>query len=125
MPQRIGVIAVFVARGDHQHAEADDLVELVGDLLGHTRVGDAGGHTRGDAKPLFDLPQRQQTAVGGQQVAVETSDDRFASNRRQPRQRRSICNFSGHGVSAFDGNRFDANSYIGSIGCTRPFRCAA
>jgi hypothetical protein len=24
-----------------------------------------------------------------------------------------------------NGNRFDANSYIGSIGCTRPFRCAA
>ena len=63
MPQRISIIAVFVARGDHQHAEADDLVELVGDLLGHTRVGDAARHARGDAKPLFDLPQRRRTAV--------------------------------------------------------------
>ncbi len=56
MPQRISGIAVFVACGDHQHAEADDLVELVGDLLRHTRVGDAARHASGDAKPLFDLP---------------------------------------------------------------------
>jgi hypothetical protein len=40
MPQRISIIAVFIARGDHQHTEADDLVELVGDLFRHTRVGD-------------------------------------------------------------------------------------
>jgi hypothetical protein len=125
MPQRISIIAVFVARGDHQHAEADDFVDLVGDLFRYTRVGDAARHASGDAKPLFDLPQSQKTAVGGQQAAVKTSDDRLASNRRQIRQRPGRCNFSGHGVSAFDGNRFDANSYIGSIGCTRPFRCAA
>jgi hypothetical protein len=56
MAQRISIIAVFVARGDHQHTEADDLVELVGDLFRHTRVGDAARHASGDAKLLFDLP---------------------------------------------------------------------
>ena len=50
-------------------------------------------HASGDAKPLFDLPQCQQTAV-------KTSNDRLASNRRQPRQRRGRCNFGGHAVSA-------------------------
>jgi len=58
---------------------------LVSDLLRHTRVGDAARHATGDAKPLLDLPQRQKTAVGGQQAAVETSNDRLASNRRQSR----------------------------------------
>jgi hypothetical protein len=52
---RIGIIAVFVGR-DHQHAEPDDFVELVGNLFRHTRVGDAARHPGGDAKPLFDLP---------------------------------------------------------------------
>ena len=85
MPQRISIVAVFVTRGDHQHAEADDLVELVGNLLRHTRVGDAARHASGDAKPLFDLPQCQKTAVGGQQATVKTSNDRLASNRRQSR----------------------------------------
>jgi hypothetical protein len=56
MPQRISIIAVFVTRGDHQHAEADDLVDLVGDLFRHTRVGDAARHASGNAKALFDLP---------------------------------------------------------------------
>jgi hypothetical protein len=58
---------------------------LVSDLFGYARVGDAARHATGDAKPLFDLPQCQQTAVGGQQAAVKTSNDRLASNRRQSR----------------------------------------
>ena len=67
MPQRISIIAVprvaspargqaLVASGDHQHAEADDFVDLVGDLFRYTRVGDAARHAIGDAKPLFDFP---------------------------------------------------------------------
>ena len=64
--RRIGIVAVLVARGDHQHAEADDLVEAVQDPLRLTRVVDAGSQTSGDAEPLLDLAQRQQTAVGGQ-----------------------------------------------------------
>jgi hypothetical protein len=57
MAQRISIIiAVFEACGNHQHAEVDDLVDLVGDLFRYTRVGDAARHASGDAKPLFDLP---------------------------------------------------------------------
>ncbi len=55
----------YVARGDHQYAEADDLVELVCNLFRYARVRDAARHASSDAKPLFDLPQCQQTAVGG------------------------------------------------------------
>jgi hypothetical protein len=56
MPQRIGIIAVFVSRRDHQHAEPDDFVELMGNLFRHTQVGDAARYPGRDAKPLFDLP---------------------------------------------------------------------
>jgi hypothetical protein len=55
-PQGVGVVAVLVAGGDHQHAEADDLIEPVHDALRRTRVTDARGKTPGDPQPLLDLP---------------------------------------------------------------------
>jgi len=70
-PQAVGVVAVLVAGGDHQHAEADDLIEPVHDALGRPRVTDARGKTPGDPQPLLDLPQDQQTPIRGHQCAVE------------------------------------------------------
>ncbi len=62
-PQAVGVVAVFVAGGDQQHAEADDLVEAVDDPLRRARIGDTTGQPRGETHALFDLAQHQQTAV--------------------------------------------------------------
>ena len=73
--RRVCIVAVFVAGGDHQHAEADDLVQTVHDLLRRARVLDAGGQTLGDTKSLLDLAQGQQAAIRRQQAAVETSHD--------------------------------------------------
>ena len=70
-PQAVGVVAVLVTGGDHQHAEADDLIEPVHDALGRPRVTDARGKTPGDPQSLLDLPQHQQTPVRGHQCAVE------------------------------------------------------
>jgi hypothetical protein len=39
--QAVGIVAVLVARRDHQHAGADDLVQFVPDPLRGTRVADA------------------------------------------------------------------------------------
>ena len=74
-PQGIGVVAVLVAGGDHQHAEADDLVEPVHDALRRPRVTDAGGKTPGDPQPLLNLPQDQQPTIGGHQGAVKARLD--------------------------------------------------
>jgi hypothetical protein len=79
MPQCISVIALFVARDQQQHKEADELVELVGDLLRHTRVGDPAWYASSDAMVLSHLPQREKTAAGGQQATVKTSGDRTAA----------------------------------------------
>ena len=59
-PRRLdGVVAVFIARRDHQQPKADDVGERVRDLVRRARVLDAGGHAIGDAKPLLDLAQNQ------------------------------------------------------------------
>ena len=79
--QGIGVVAVFVARRDHQQPKADDVGEAVGDRLGRARVHDAGGQAIGDAKALLDLAQNQNAAVRRQQTAVEFGDDRLAGDR--------------------------------------------
>ena len=79
--RRIGVVAVFVARRDHQQPKADDVGERVRDLVRRARVFDAGGHAIGDAKALLDLAQNQNPAVRRQQTAIEFGDDRLAGNR--------------------------------------------
>ena len=76
-----GVVAVFVARRDHQQSKANDVGEAVRDLIGRTRVFDAGGQAIGDAKALLDLAQHQNAAVRRQQTTVEFGDDGLAGNR--------------------------------------------
>src|SRR4051812_31584518 len=58
-----GVVAVLVAGGDHQEAEADDVGESVRDLIWRTLVLDTACETIGDAQPLLDLAQHQDSAV--------------------------------------------------------------
>ena len=61
--QAVGVVAVLIARRDHQHAEADDLIQFVPDPLGRARIVDARRQSRRDGKSLLDLAQGQQSAV--------------------------------------------------------------
>jgi hypothetical protein len=76
-----GVVAVLVAGGDHQEPEADDVGERMHGAAGITRIVDAGGQTLGHLKPLLDLAQDQQTAVGRQPAAVEPGDNLLALDR--------------------------------------------
>ena len=59
----VGVVAVLVAGGDHQEAEADDVGESVRDLIWRTLVLDTACETIGDAQPLLDLAQHQDSAI--------------------------------------------------------------
>jgi hypothetical protein len=79
--QRVGVVAVLVAGGNHQHAKADDLRQAVHYLLRHPRVLQAGRQAVGNTQPAFDLAQGQQTAFRGQPAAVKTGDDGLALYR--------------------------------------------
>ena len=79
--QMVGVTAVLEASCDHQHAEADDLLEPVKDALRRARVHDAPGETPGNAQPLLDLAQHQQAAIRGQLCAVKARNDRPAADR--------------------------------------------
>jgi hypothetical protein len=79
--QCVGIVAVFVTGGDHQHAEADDLGQAVLNLLRCARIVEAGGQAIGHTQPPLDLAQRQQAAFRGQPAAVEAGDHGLAPNR--------------------------------------------
>ena len=79
--QRIGVVAVFVARRDHQQTKAHDSGERMRDRVRRARVDEAGGHAISDAKALLDLAQSQKPAIRRQQTAVEVDDNPLAGNR--------------------------------------------
>ena len=79
--QGTGVVAVFVARRDHQQSKTDDVGEAVCDLIRRTWVLNAGGQAIGDANALFNLTQHQNAAVRRQQTAIEFGDDGLAGDR--------------------------------------------
>jgi hypothetical protein len=45
--QRIGVVAILIAGGNHQHAKPDDLRQAMHDLLWHPRVPETAGQAVG------------------------------------------------------------------------------
>ena len=63
MPQAVGIVAVLVAGGDHQQAEAQHFGEAVLDALRRSRIVDAGGEAPGHAEARLNLTQRQQAAI--------------------------------------------------------------
>ena len=79
--QAVGVIAVLVAGGDHQQAEAQHPGEAVADAFGRARIVDARSEAPRHAEALLDLTQRQQATIGGEGAAVEAGDDRPAQDR--------------------------------------------
>ncbi len=76
-----GVVAVFVAGGNHQQPKTNDVGQAVGDLIGRARINHAGGEPIGDAKAPFDLAQRQNAAIRRQQAAIELDHDDLAARR--------------------------------------------
>ena len=81
MPQAGGIVAVLIAGGDHQQAEAQHVCEAVLDPVRRARIVDAGGEAPGDAEALLDLTQRQQAAIGREGAAVKAGDDRLACDQ--------------------------------------------
>ena len=79
--QRIGIIAVLVSGGDHQHAKADHLGQPVRNPLRRTRVPQARGQAIGQSQPTFDLAQGQQSAFRRQPAAIKTGNHGLALNR--------------------------------------------
>jgi hypothetical protein len=58
----VGVVAVLVARGDHQQAKTNDVGERGRDLLRRARIDDAGGHAFGDVKASLGLAKTSTPA---------------------------------------------------------------
>jgi hypothetical protein len=79
--QDIGIVAVLVASGDHQHAKADNLFGRMHHLRGLARISDVRGQAGRKAEALLDFAQRQQTATGGKAFSIEGGNDRLVGNR--------------------------------------------
>jgi hypothetical protein len=73
-----GVVAVFIARRDHEQPKADDVGERMRDLVRRARVFDARRDAIGDAKALLHFTQNQDPAIRRQQTAIEFGDDCLA-----------------------------------------------
>jgi len=78
--QCIRIVAVLVAGGGHQHAEADDVFDLMRDLRGLARIGNGSREVSGDADALLDLTQCQQTTIGGEAIGIELGNDRLVGD---------------------------------------------
>lgn len=81
MPQAGGIVAILIASGDHQQAEAQHVCEAVPAPVRRARIVDAGGEAPGDAEVLLDLMQRQHAAIGREGAAVKAGDERLACDR--------------------------------------------
>jgi len=79
--QRVGVVAVLVPSGDHQHAEPDDLRQTMHDPLRGARVHQAVRQSVRQAQPALDFAQRQQATFRRQPAAVKASNYGLALNR--------------------------------------------
>jgi hypothetical protein len=79
--QAAGIVAVLVAGGDHQQAEAQHIGEAVLDAIRRARIVDAFGEAPRHAEALLDLTQRKQAAIGGERAPVEAGEDRLAGDR--------------------------------------------
>ncbi len=79
--QRIGVVAILIPGSDHQHAETNDLSQLMPDPLRHTRVSQTRRQPLRQAHPPLDLAQRQKPAFRGQPAAVETRHHGLVGDR--------------------------------------------
>ena len=79
--QRVAVVAILVAGGDQERAEADHLGERVPDPLRRPRILDAARQTLGNVEASLDLGEHQNPAVGGQPAGVEAELHRLAGDR--------------------------------------------
>jgi len=79
--QRVGVVAVLVPSGDHQHAKPDDLRQAMHDPLRRPRVHQAVRQSVRQAQPALDFAQRQQATFRRQPAAVKASNNGLALNR--------------------------------------------
>lgn len=77
--QPVGVVAVFIAGGNHLHAEADHIGQAVDDLA--ARIVDATRQTVSHTQPFLHLGQSDNPTVGRQHAASEAGNDGLAAHR--------------------------------------------
>jgi hypothetical protein len=56
----VGIVAVRVTGGDHEHAEPDDFDWAMHDFVRCTRVIETSRQAIGKSQPALNLAQRQQ-----------------------------------------------------------------
>ena len=79
--QRVAVVGIRIAGGDHQRSKADHLGQPMPHPLRRPWVRNAASQALGDAEPALDLRQHQHAGVGGQPATVERDLHRLARNR--------------------------------------------
>lgn len=81
--QRVGVIAVFITRGDLKYALGQQIAQGVGDVTRITGIGNGSGQAINQADTTIHGTQYQGTQVRGYFPAGEIAANRVASSRRK------------------------------------------
>ena len=108
--QAVGVVAVLIARRDHQHADADNLVQI--------RASPAGDRADRGCRPPAVARWQAAARSRAAPAARHPTTCRRASKRAtivlpptgdKPGQHRGKFNFDGHALPGSDGSGFNTN----------------
>jgi len=83
MAQGIGIIGIFIARGNWQHTLLAQVVERQVNPLGIAWVSEHGGQIARSAELGIGGVEQDQTGIGRQAAAIEIEIDGFGPDRGQ------------------------------------------
>ena len=74
----VEIVAVLIAAGDGEHADAQNVGDAMRQQVRITRIRDQGRQLVGEAEALFGRGQQQHATVGCQAPAIECGDNFLA-----------------------------------------------
>jgi len=81
VPQAVGVKTVFMARGNPQDRQADDVVRTVLNPGRITRIRHAGRQTTGRTSLALDRAQQDRTGIRAEGRTIKSRQDRLGIER--------------------------------------------
>jgi hypothetical protein len=120
MAQNIGIVAILIAGGDHQYAEADNVLERMHHLRGLARIGNVRCQAGRDAAALLDFAQCQQTATGGEALASKAAMIGLSATGDRPGSGAVVSTEAAMVLRSSAGLASAPKSYVGPLDCVRP-----
>ena len=96
-PEKVKVVAVWIAAGNRQHACSQHILHRVGDVRRVARIVDQSGKRFGYRPAALGKRKQDYAAVRGQTAAIECGCDFLARHSWQGKGKRAIVSHGGCG----------------------------